>query len=164
LKRSVDAQERLKSKKRASVGVARGATGAGRSSRTKRGCGHNHGIDWDAQPLGLVRDIALAKKLGVTPSSVRRARARRGICRKLCPHSKTASRCSDCKRERARRWRAENPVAAAALETRRRYRARNAEKINEQKKRWQWRQNYGEAWAVLYALREQIKKKGWKVR
>ena len=40
-------------------------------------------IDWDAQPLGKLSDPELAKKLGVTPSAVCRARQRRGISAKF---------------------------------------------------------------------------------
>lgn len=37
------------------------------------------GIEWDAQPLGLEPDHAIARKLGVATSVVWGARARRGI-------------------------------------------------------------------------------------
>lgn len=37
------------------------------------------GVDWDAQPLGNLPDQLLAKKLGVTDSTVFYARKRRGI-------------------------------------------------------------------------------------
>ena len=36
-------------------------------------------IDWDAQPLGNVRDVSIAQELGVSASMVSRARRDRGI-------------------------------------------------------------------------------------
>ena len=41
--------------------------------------GTHAGITWDAQPLGRVPDQDLARRLGVTPGSVRQARYSRGI-------------------------------------------------------------------------------------
>jgi len=37
------------------------------------------GINWDKQPLGIKTDTELAKKLNVSPQTVRGARVRRGI-------------------------------------------------------------------------------------
>lgn len=48
------------------------------SSRMLGNCrvqGQHAGINWDEQPLGKVSDKALARKLGVDPSSVRSARS-----------------------------------------------------------------------------------------
>jgi len=41
--------------------------------------GVNLGIDWDAQPLGDVSDMSIARSLGVVQETVRRARVHRGI-------------------------------------------------------------------------------------
>jgi hypothetical protein len=45
----------------------------------RRRPGQNAGIDWDAQPLGEMYDHVLAELLGVSSSSVGRARRHRGI-------------------------------------------------------------------------------------
>jgi hypothetical protein len=47
----------------------------------KRRPGQKARIDWSAQPLGRVPDAELARQLGVVPSVVRGARARRRIGR-----------------------------------------------------------------------------------
>ena len=47
--------------------------------------GPSRGIDWDAQPLGVVPDRELARTLDVNTSSVRSARIRRGIPRAVRP-------------------------------------------------------------------------------
>ena len=45
--------------------------------------GVNRGIDWDAQPLGQMSDVAIARRIGCAHETVRRARVHRGIA----PHA-----------------------------------------------------------------------------
>ena len=47
--------------------------------------GVNVGVDWDEQPLGDEPDGEIARRLGVTSRSVRRARERRGIAPAVKP-------------------------------------------------------------------------------
>lgn len=53
-------------------------------------------IDWDAQPLGVIRDAELARQLGVTHSAVGYARRRRRIPAVKFVAKYDQSKCSGC--------------------------------------------------------------------